>query len=47
MSNRFDNLTESLVFKHLVTLLDVSTWAKNMSVHKEDAISKMIVHFNI
>ena len=45
MSNRFEHLTESPVFKHLVALLDVSTWAKDTTPYTEEAISEMIEHF--
>ena len=38
MADHFDNLQESPVFEHLVTLLDISTWAKDTIVHTESFI---------
>ena len=45
MADHFYDLKESVVFEHLVTLLDTSFWAKDKSVHTKKALSEIVAHF--
>ena len=46
MEERFDNSQISPIFKHLVPLLDVSTWATDAKHFGEDCIQEIAKYFN-
>ena len=46
MEERFDNLQISPIFKHLVPLLDVSTWPTDATHFGEDSIQEIAKYFN-
>ena len=46
MEERFDNLQISPIFKHLVRLLDVSTWPTDATHFGEDRIQEIAKYFN-
>ena len=47
MADHFYDLKESVVFEHLVTLLDTSFWAKDKSVCTKKALSETVAHFKL
>ena len=46
MEARFDNLRISTIFKHLVPLLDVSTWPTDAINCGKDRIQEIAKYFN-
>ena len=46
MKERFDNLQVYPIFKHLVPLLDVSTWPTDATHFREDWIQEIAKYFN-
>lgn len=48
MEGRFHNLTESPVFKHLTSLLDVAIWPKeNLTSFGDSQINELLQHFRL
>ena len=45
MSDHFNGLKPSPVFKHMVALLDASTWTKNTTTYTEKALTELAEHF--
>ena len=45
MSDRFRGPQQSPVFKHMVALLDKSTWAKDTTTYTEKALTELAEHF--
>ena len=46
MEERFDNLQISPIFKHLMPLLDVSTWPADATHFEADCIQEKAKYFN-
>lgn len=46
MEDRFDNISQSTLFKHLVLLLDISTWPEEVGNFGVESIQGVVVHFN-